>query len=227
MITKVGGDETVSKGKFASIIGVSPARVSQYLKEGKISRAAIVGDGRSARIRIEQAKHDLRTYLDVGQRFGNGLDTRLEPNGNRDRSPPYSEHRRSLIEVEPAIGIDREIKEQKLEQIRRANRNAAIADAVSRGTLMKTEDARKAMGRIAGEMLVAMEVKLPEVADSLASRFKIPQRDVLHVLRSSFRELRARMSEDFRAKASEHPEVDLTEISHRDDANTAGDNLAS
>ncbi|MVA55958.1 hypothetical protein [Agrobacterium vitis] len=68
---------SVTKGQFAELIGVSPGRVSQYLTEGKISPAALDGVGRNAKINVERAKADLRLTLDVSQRLGNGIDTRL------------------------------------------------------------------------------------------------------------------------------------------------------
>jgi hypothetical protein len=187
--------ETVTKGEFALLIGVSPGRVSQYLKEGRISPSAVDGDGRNARIRVEQAKADLRISLDVGQRFGNGIGTRLEPSVEQRRG-----HDQVIVS-----GIDQEIKEQKLEQIRRSNRNAAISDAIARGTLMKTEDARAAMSKIASGLLSEIEGKLPEIATELASKFKLPHRDVLHTLRSSFRTSRAHMAEEMSARASNLP----------------------
>ena len=45
----------ISKGEFARRRNVTPARVSQWLSEGKISGAAIVGEGRGALIDEEIA----------------------------------------------------------------------------------------------------------------------------------------------------------------------------
>lgn len=187
--------DTVTKGEFAILIGVSAGRVSQYLKEGRISPAAVHGEGRNARIRVEQAKADLRISLDVGQRFGNGLGTRLDPSASRSAASARA------IEPAPISGIDQEIKEQKLEQIRRANRNAAIADAMARGTLMKTDDAKHQMAKIASDLLAQIEGKLPDIATEIATEFKIPQRDVLHTLRASFRQSRAGMAKNMRDAA--------------------------
>ncbi len=53
-------EASVTKGKFAELIGVSPGRVSQYLAEGKITAASLHGHGRNARIIVERAKADLR-----------------------------------------------------------------------------------------------------------------------------------------------------------------------
>ncbi len=200
--------ETVTKGEFAVLIGVSAGRVSQYLKEGRISQNAVEGEGRTARIKVEQAKADLRISLDVGQRFGNGISTRLDP----------SSHTSAVRTSEPIVisGIDQEIKEQKLEQIRRANRNAAITDAVARGTLMKTEDAKAKMNKIASDLLHEIEGRLPEMATEVANKFKLPQRDVLHTLRASFKSSRSRMAADMRNAADGLPK-EVEAIIHADE----------
>lgn len=64
--------EPISKQEFAARRGVTPARVSQWLAEGKITGEAIVGSGRHARIREDVACLQLERRLDAGQRDGNG-----------------------------------------------------------------------------------------------------------------------------------------------------------
>ena len=67
----------VTKAKFAEICGVTAARVSQWISEGKIHGAAIVGDGRSAKINVEKARAQLAKRLDPGQALGNGKKTKI------------------------------------------------------------------------------------------------------------------------------------------------------
>ena len=43
---------TMSKSAFARHIGVTPARVTQYINEGTIDKSALVGEGRSAKINV-------------------------------------------------------------------------------------------------------------------------------------------------------------------------------
>ncbi|MFC6490714.1 hypothetical protein ACFP9U_22395, partial [Nitratireductor sp. GCM10026969] len=62
--------ETVGKGEFARLIGVSAGRVSQYIAEGKIFGAALVGEGRSAKIVPEVARVQLAKTLEPSQRLG-------------------------------------------------------------------------------------------------------------------------------------------------------------
>ncbi len=51
--------EIVTKSEFAALLGVSAARVSQFISEKKISGAAIVGRGVRARIRVSVAREQL------------------------------------------------------------------------------------------------------------------------------------------------------------------------
>ncbi len=48
-------DGVVSKGQFATLVGVSPGQVSHWLRKGKIHGDAIVGVGRHTRIRVAAA----------------------------------------------------------------------------------------------------------------------------------------------------------------------------
>ncbi|SMD18180.1 hypothetical protein [Rhizobium sp. RU36D] len=206
----------VSKGEFAAAINVSPGRVSQFIKAGQISAAAIVGHGQRAKIDLELAKADLRLCLDVSQRFGNGLDTRLDPDAPVtaerlpfDRPPPLA----STLPSEPLPpNIDLRLKQAKLEQAERANRNAAIEDAKERGRLMETSEASRAMGRVATSMLEIFEGGLNDMATAISAAFQLPERDVKHLMRQQFRKVRESASKQMRLKAVALPDLVESEI---------------
>ncbi len=211
----------VSKGEFAALIGVTPGRVSQYLAEGKISAKALQGVGRNAKIIVEQAKADLRLTLDVGQRLGNGIETRLD--AAPIAAPPAAAVSAPTLDFEvsasagnaapPRIGgLDEQIKQAKLEQIQRANRNAAKAEAESKGALTETEASRQAMTKVASSMLLVFEGGLTDFASAIAAEFKVPQRDVLHLLRREFRKVREAAAKQARKDAVEMPETIETSI---------------
>lgn len=69
--------QVVSKADYARLKSVSAARVSQWISAGQIERSALVGEGRGAKIDVALADEQLRRKLDIGQRVGNGLSTRL------------------------------------------------------------------------------------------------------------------------------------------------------
>lgn len=204
--------DIVSKSRFAEIIGVSPGRVSQYIAEGKISTAAIVGEGQRAKIDVEAAKADLRRTLDIAQRLGNGISTRIDADASaKTASEPQAPT------PEPARGIDQELKLEKLQQMRRANRNAAIEDAQSRGELIATVDARAEMTKIAQAMMQEFEGEITDFATAIAARFSLPQRDVVHLLRQRHREYRASRSSALESAAEALPETVETPVLAHDD----------
>ncbi|ATN32894.1 hypothetical protein ACO34A_03645 [Rhizobium sp. ACO-34A] len=208
-------EASVTKGEFAALIGVSPGRVSQYLTEGKITQAALVGSGRNAKIRVEQAKEDLRLTLDVSQRLGNGIDTQIDAGsqsvidaGNAAGAgapPPLQQS-----------GIDYEIKQQKLEAARRANRNAAISEARDRGQLIDTDTARAEMSRVASAMMDVFDGGLTDMATAIAAEFQLPQRDVKHIMRREFRKLRETAAKQMKTKAISLPEYSEVVIEAED-----------
>ncbi|MCF1453415.1 hypothetical protein [Agrobacterium vitis] len=172
------------------MIGVSPGRVSQYLTEGKISPAALDGVGRNAKINVERAKADLRLTLDVSQRLGNGIDTRLDAAGQVEATTNSASANYQTPQPLQVGGIDYEIKQQKLNDLKRRNRNAAIADAEGKGQLMQTDEARAEMARVASSMLLVFEGGLVDLAAAVASEFQVPHRDVVHLMRKEFRKIR-------------------------------------
>lgn len=200
----------VSKSEFAALINVSPGRVSQFIASGQISRAAIIGSGQRAKIDVERAKADLRLMLDVSQRLGNGIDTRLDDGEDGSDTPEFGKPNRKDIDEDPFQrrgGVDFEIKQQKLEQIRRVNRNAAIEDAKSAGSLIETDASRSAMVRVASSMLLVFEGGLTDFATAIAEEFKVPHRDVLHLLRREFRKVRATGAKQVKSEAVTLPET--------------------
>ncbi len=206
-------EAAVSKGAFAALIGVSPGRVSQYLSEGKIGPGSLQGSGRSAKIIVERAKADLRLTLDISQRLGNGIETRLDADGPDDPEPDAGTGaQRDAVPVREGrpvqpTGVEYEIKQQKLEQLRRANRNAAIADAEASGTLVETEASRAGMMRVATGMMLVFEGGLTDLANAVAAEFKVPQRDVLHLMRREFRKIRTAAAKQASAEGAAMPDT--------------------
>lgn len=206
-------EEIVSKGEFARLINVTPGRVSQYISEKKISGDALVGDGRKAKIRVEVAKAQLRRFIDIGQRFGNGIDTCLDgpavPLGEATETAAAPgaifEPGLTLGAPEGQETIEDRIKREKLEGLQRANRKLAEEEAARAGRYVLAEDAARSMGRIAAQQIAWFEGVLSEIATEVSAKYSLPQRDVLHTMRSAFRECRERGAAKFQAEADRLP----------------------
>jgi hypothetical protein len=96
----------ISKAEFAKLAGVSPGRVSQYLRDGVIGRAALVGDGRNARIKADLAMAMVRGRMDrTRSAVGFPLDSPLILNRARKEGLQAD-----LLELRLAHG-QRELKE--------------------------------------------------------------------------------------------------------------------
>lgn len=209
--------DVISKGEFAKRRNVTPGRVSQWISEGKITGLALVGEGRSARIRESVAVAQLNQKLDVIQRFGNGLTTRLDPpKPPAAPAPPSS----SAAAPDPAIPtlpldaapdfpradpIEEHIKRERLEQLRRANRKSAEEEAVRAGTLVNAETVSQQFGKLAVQIVTLVDGALAGMAASVSAHTKTPQRDILHLLRADFRKVRADAAAAVRRMAGDLP----------------------
>lgn len=190
-----GDPDVVSKSRFAQLAHVSPARVSQWVADHKITGDALVGAGRSAQIRVSVACAQLKRSLDINQRLGNGVTTRLDigvvdapssqpsPPGAAAASTPFPP-------AAPFDPIEDRLKREKLEQIQRANRRSAREEAEKIGRLTDSDQARRETARAVAQCIAIFEGAIPQIATALAERFQSPQRDIVHVLRREFRQAR-------------------------------------
>jgi hypothetical protein len=167
-------EDVVTKGRFAALAGVSRARLSQYLSNGQISGDALVGGGHRARIRVAVAMEQLGRNLDVSQHLGANGRARV---GSGD---------------DGAVGDA--IKRARLAQLELSNEHARAVREAEAGRYVLAADVRLEMGKIAGKMLATFEGALGELATAVAAKSGLPSRDVLHILRAAFREIRERTS---------------------------------
>lgn len=212
-------ERVVSKSEFAALIGVSPGRVSQMIAEGKIAGDALAGEGRSAKVRVEVARAQLRERTDLGQRLGNGIETRLDgalpfPAGANLADPtPKAAPRLAGAEdgdhspPAPSDHVADRLKQLKLLDAERRERQALEDDLARRGIYVRADQSRAALASVAQTLLNVFEGSIADLAQALATRFELQHRDVSHVLRQEFRALRARAAEAARQRAEELPRL--------------------
>jgi hypothetical protein len=73
------------------------------------------------------------------------------------------------------------------------------------GKYMLTSAARMEMGRIAGRMVTVFDSAIIEFANAIAAQPKITQRDILRVLRATWRDIRVRQAKMISADAESLP----------------------
>lgn len=205
---------TMSKGDFARHINVSAGRVSQYIAAGMIGKDALQGEGRSAKIIVAKAVEQIRQRRDIGQALGNGLSTRLDldetdeaadaggllpagvgkpaDDGDRQLKPP---------------SIDDEIKRERLESDRRRNRIAAQDEAVRLGQLVEAVKIKAAATKEMVAQREAFLAMLPDCATEVHSKYGVPQRDCLHLLRKVITEGMTKFADRQRRLAAGLPET--------------------
>jgi hypothetical protein len=197
---------TLPKGEFAKLLKVSAGRVSQMITEGKISPDALEGEGRTAKIKVALAMEQIRRRTDIGQRFGNGSGTNLEnptkPPAQNGASPPLGDP----VEVKMRL--------EKLREVEFRNREAERKELASQGVYVVADEVAMGLGKMAVSMVAVFEGALSDFAQAIAARFELPQRDVLHLLRSEFVSVRERAS-TAAAKAAE--KLPASKIDHRPD----------
>lgn len=206
--------QIVSKTDFARLKNVSPARVSQWISGGKIDGKAIVGEGRNAQIDVEFANEQLRQRLDMAQRVGNGLATRLDPETPAPGLPLAPGAPSSAPTGDTSIDVL--FKRERLEGERRKNRREAEEEAANAGRFVDSQAARAEIAKVAGRVVTVIDGALPEMAAAIAAKFELPQRDVLHVLRSEFRNVRQRAANGLRTSAAAAPALVETELAADD-----------
>jgi hypothetical protein len=201
--------DIVSKSAFARLANVSAPRVSQWIDERKIFGDGLVGEGRSAKIRISVACQQLKRTLDVAQRLGNGISTRLDlqpPAVPADAEAISEAPQQSAITPRVAFDpIEEKLKREKLAEYERRNRIAAKDEALSDGQLTDAIMAQQQIGRVAAKTIDLIEGGLGDVAEALAAEYGLSRRDVMHRLREGFRKIRASAAASLRRDAEAMP----------------------
>jgi hypothetical protein len=199
--------ELLSKGEYARLIGVTPGRVSQYISEGKLSGEALKGEGRTAQIRVAVANQQLNLRLDISQRLGNGINTRL------DQGPrPAAADALPLAAPPAGDSVEEQIKRARLRQIELDNRKSAEDAALRAGKLIDAEAVRQSQGRAFARLVAGFEGSLADFATAIANKFSLQQRDVLHELKMEWRNVRARNAKDLQTAAEQLPQESQIEL---------------
>ena len=203
--------ETMSKGDFATFMGITAGRVSQYIAQGKIGSDALEGEGRKAKIRTAVAIEQLKRNLDPSQRFGaNGLALRssvsvIEPPllgaDLPAASPLLPDQPKQKLPAPPLSPQMDELAELRIRQERVKAERAEREQMLDVGRYMLADDVRREMARAMAAAYAVMEQGLQDMASALAEQFGIPQRDAQHTLAKAFRSVRANAASSFATSA--------------------------
>lgn len=204
--------EIASKSEFARIIGVTPQRICQLISEGKITPAEMIGEGRSAKIHVEKARNALKLRLHAGQRNGNGLNTQLYAVETPAAAPAAevqvpAEPQPTARSSSAVDEIDLGLKRAKLEEAALRNERLQEERKARAGTYVLAEHVRTETSKLASLILQMFEAGMAEIATEMAATYKLPQRDVIHMMRKRYRDVRTKVSAKLADEALSHADT--------------------
>lgn len=199
--------QTVSKSKFAEMVGRTPAAVSQWIAAGKLHGDALVGEGRHAQINVEVALRQLGMNLDLGQQLAQPRPivggSPSDPGGG---GKPGNDQQRLL-----KARADRE--ELALE----ADRAKALE---ANGRWMVTARAEDEWSRQLAALVQATETWLVTTAAgecATAAANGAGARDFGKILKEGYRDLRQRLADQAAREARDLPELDDDDLDDPED----------
>lgn len=184
--------QTASKAKFAGMMGVSRAAVTNWVKTGVLTAEALEGTGPRAKVIVDIARRQVERNRDPGQSIGNGLNTGRGIDGDDD--------------------LETRIKQEALRERQFRNRKLAEDEALRQSELLSRAQVERDMRRMIGLMLNRIEGYFPDLAHDIARSCGVPQKDVQHALKKGFADLRARASKAESQVAAALPETVETRI---------------
>ena len=161
---------SVSKSEFATVMGVTRQRVSQWLAARQIDGDALVGEGRTARINVEIAKEQLSERLSISQHLGANGKALL----NGGASP-----------------IDASIKSERLRQLVLSNDRASADAALRAGVYVMADDVRQQFGAVASRLMTSFESAFLPMANAVVAAKAQTPNEVLRAMRAAWLEARA------------------------------------
>lgn len=206
--------EIVTKLQFSQLVGRNPAFVTRAIQSGKISGAALVGEGRSARIRVAVALEQLGQALDLGQQLAQARP--ILPDVARGVSAPAPSTAvagedllaGATVDADgddgdaPAGGLHMrrdqqlELRNRKLQlEIEAVERQQAIAC----GELVLARDVETAIRRQVQPLVATFDEVPAAVAKAVSEAHGIVYAEVLITIKGALREQRAAWAQRARA----------------------------
>jgi hypothetical protein len=183
----------VTKAEFAARKSRQPSAISNWIASGKISRAALVGEGVRARIWLEQAERDLELGLDPAQDAAQPVPVLGSP---------------TLALQSPRVGAgqgdDEDIRRRRKADADRAEHDAEAARrrlAIDEGRWVSADEAARTWARELARLIADTETFLfTTLARELAQRHGLDWKTIAVEIRELFHKHRATASEDAAAR---------------------------
>jgi len=203
-----------SKGAFARRMGRGPSAVSNWISQGKITEAALIGKGNAAKVWVERAQADLAASLDPSQQLmqvspilphAGATQAPTVPAATQETAAAPSPAASSAPSTRPPAN------ERELDLARRAKADADRAEhdaeaarrklLVEEGKYIIAEDAAREWGRELAKLVSEIETFLSTtLARELAEKHGLDWKELTVEMREKFRIFRGGLSEEARAR---------------------------
>lgn len=193
----------ITASQLAQELGVSGARVSQYVSEGKLD-GCFVGQGRQRRFDLAKCADALGKRLDPGQMMGNGAHTRAALREIAADDPRPAKTRRSTgagaEELTPNDPDRYELaRTQKAEEEARKLRRQ---NAEAEGLYVLASEAAQQASRLIAQEVSEFETVLRDGSRKIADKLGVDFKTARQLLVETWREHRAKRSEALAQQAS-------------------------
>lgn len=185
--------------QLAERLGVSKARVSQYVSRGMLD-GCFTGEGRQRRFDLAKAATALGRRLDPGQMLGNGAQTReaLKTIQSGKKATPQATPPRS-----PAQQMDRELKGSDPDRYEMARIQSAEEDARRKrrdnerdeGRWVLADEVERQVARMVGQEVAEFESVMRDGARRVADRMGVDFKTCRQLLVEVWREHREKRAE--------------------------------
>ncbi|WYK04462.1 hypothetical protein DWF04_015760 [Cereibacter sphaeroides f. sp. denitrificans] len=188
----------VNATTLAQRLGVSKARVSQYVKEGKLA-GCYDGDGRDRLFHLNRVQAALSGSLEPGQMLGNGAATKralrkLSGDAEDPETPPPPRVKpRADAPLEPKDPDRYELARilNAEEDARRKRRD----NEKDEGRWVLAEEVERSTGRLIAREMGQFEAVLRDGARAIADRLGVDYREARQILMQEWRAYRQRQAE--------------------------------
>lgn len=203
--------------QLASTLGVSKARVSQYVRDGKLD-GCFTGDGMSRRFDLAKCAAALGKRLDPGQMMGNGSATKAAlskiQSDDAPRATPAPESRRAAGSGAEAItGTDPDRYElARIQKAEEEARKLRRQNAEAEGHYILASEAAQMTTKLIAQEIAEFETVLRDGARVIADRLGVDFKTARQHLVETWRAHRAGRAEALTAQA------DRAELSDIEDA---------
>jgi hypothetical protein len=193
--------------QLAGSLGVSKARVSQYVSEGKLD-GCYEGEGRSRRFDLSKVQAALQGRLDPGQMMGNGAATKRALSDLADPSDVPSDLRpRATPKTDGALS-PRDPDRYELARIQNAEEDARRKrrdNERDEGRWVLAEEVERSTAKLLSREIGQFETVIRDGARAIADRMGVDFREARQILMQVWRAHRGDRAEVLAGESAEAP----------------------